>query len=294
MTTIIRFSGILFGAFFLIISLPMMVAGIAVLTIPEVVADSDGYMNSPTFHLTSDNSYAFVTQSFTMSSYSSHNEYRYNSKFSMEMEFNNFEKIVNLRIKADSYFMGLAPTSEVEQYLGNVSFVMIKEFNDQHISTYEVNVDKNGSLSGNPNDQTFWLASGIDVLDYTPSSNDFNQELTFVLMKVDGSKGVDADVQIGVDLPILKPLGVILLIFGGMFFVLTVTCFVIAYKSKDQSKKGKYLQVGQVQSDIPVVKPSINKIDYISGSSKYCVNCGTKTEIEANFCETCGYEYIKS
>ena len=28
-----------------------------------------------------------------------------------------------------------------------------------------------------------------------------------------------------------------------------------------------------------------------SFASKYCVNCGTQTDVKANFCEVCGFEF---
>ena len=106
-------------------------------------------------------------------------------------------------------------------------------------------------------------------------------------MKTDGSKGVNTDITIGVDIPILKPIGIILLVIGSIFFALTVTLFVIAYKSKDTPRSVKYIT-------IPVQQQSTDQQEVSHATtSKYCVNCGTESDSDANFCETCGFAYKK-
>ncbi len=285
MATMTRFFSVVFGVFFLIISLPMVIGGVAVLSVPQIIADDQGYMNAPTIHLQSDDSYAFVTESFTLDSSSDHQS---SHDVSVNYEFDNYGKIVNFRVMAESYFLGLAPTSDVQQYLGNVPYKVVNQMKDQSITTYSVNADKNGSLSSNPTNQSFWIASGTDVLYYTPSKDDFNKQLTFVVMKADGSQGVDTNVKIGVDIPILQPIGIGLVVIGSILFVLTVALFVIAYKSKETPKVVQYYAIPAQQQLYPT--PSQ---EFVESASKYCLNCGTQTDLTANFCETCGFAYKK-
>ena len=287
MATVTRVLGCVFGAFFLLISLPMMLGGAVVLGLPAIMADEQGYMNAPTVHLQSDDSYAFVTESFVMNNQGTDGSDNDQSNFYVSDGFDNYGKIINFRVKASSYFIGLAPTSDVQQYLGNVRYEVVRDMNDHSISTYSMNVNKTGYLSSDPSNQSFWLASGTDVLYYTPSKDDFNKDLTFVVMKTDGSKGVNTDVTIGVDIPILKPIGIVLLVIGGIFFALTVTLFVIAYKSKDTPRNVKYIT-------IPVHQQTTDQqlVPY-STTSKYCVNCGAQSDADANFCDSCGFAYKK-
>lgn len=281
MATVTRVLGVVFGAFFLLISVPMMIGGAAVLAIPAVIADDQGYMNAPTIHVQNDNAYAYVSESFKLENNESTTQ---SSDNGVNYQFDNYGKIVNFRVMADSYFVGLAPTAEVQSYLKDVPYEVVSQMNNQDITTYSVNAGKNGSLAG-PLEQSFWIASGTDVLYYTPSASDFNKQLTLVVMKTDASQGINSDVKIGVNVPILQPIGIILLVIGGIFFVLTVTLFVVAYKSKDTPREVRYYTVpGQVQVKTP-------SLDQQTTPTKYCKNCGTQSEVFANFCETCGFEY---
>ena len=279
MATLVRVLGSIFGLFFLIISVPMLIGGIAVLTVPAVIADNQGYMNSPVFHLQSNSSYAFVSQSFKIDTTPNQASNGHNGNMSMYLSNVNYEKIVNIRIKADSYFLGLASTADVQQYLNNVRYVVVSNINENSITTYAMNVDKNGSLLSDPSNQSFWIASGTGVLYFTLKSSDFNKDLTFVVMKADGSKGVDANIQIGVNAPILVPVGVILLVFGSILLIATVVCFVVAYRSNDTKKV--IVPLAQIYSPSQTLSPA-------NAPSKYCSTCGTPTDSDANFCIVCG------
>ena len=293
MATVTRVLGSVFGVFFLIISVPMMLGGVVVLALPAVMADDQGYINTPTIHLKSTESYAFVSESFKLDNNNNHQ-----SNSDVKYEFDNYGKIINVRVTANSYFLGLARTSDVQQYLGNVQYEVVNDMHDQSVSTYSVNSGKNGSLTTSPSEQSFWLVSGNDALYYTPSKSDFNQDLSLVVMNTDGSQGVDTNLQIGVNIPILVPIGVILLVVGSLFFILTITLFVVAYKSKDTGRVVKYYTV---YSQVPVensqsdkhymVENSTHSNDVQLPASKTCTNCGNQSDLDANFCETCGYGY---
>ena len=293
MATVTRVVGTLFGVFFLLISVPMMLGGIAVLAVPASIADSQGYMNTETLHLQNDNTYAFVTDSIVLNSTTSQGSNSQNSKYNVTYEFNSYDKIVNFRVKADSYFIGLAPTSDIQNYLSNVPYEVVSQVNSRSISSHSVNIDKNGSLNSDPGNQSFWLASGTDTLYYTPSNTDFNKDLSLVIMKADGSQGIDANVTLGVNIPILKPIGITLVVIGGLFFILTIGCFVIAYKSKDSKRTVRYYTIQSQQQSTNYQNPPNVILTKTPDDipSKYCVNCGTKTDVKANFCEVCGSEF---
>ena len=297
MATFTRIISCVFAVFFLFLAIPMTIGGVAVLSVPAVIADDQGYMNSPTFHLQNDNSYAFISKSFYLGSSTNQN---YNNKYNVTYSFNQFDKIVNVRVVAQSYFIGLAPTSDVQQYLENVPYTVVDNINEKSITSYSVNTDRNGSLVSDPANQSFWMVSGVDSLYYTPSQSDFNKDLTIVVMKADGSQGINADLQFGVNLPILKPIGIFLIVIGVIFFALTITFFVVAYKSKDTRTVIQYVQtvpsqqVNSFVADKYYATPIINSEErVVKSSNKFCPHCGTKSDIDSNFCETCGNSYKK-
>lgn len=292
MATLTRVLTTIFGIFFLILAVPMTLGGIAVLTVPPAIADNQGYMNTEPIHLQNDNSYAFISDSIMMNGASSQSYSKYNDNYSVQYEFNSYDKIVNFRIQADSYFIGLAPTSDIQHYLENVPYEVVSQMNSRSLTAYSVNSDKNGSLSSDPANQSFWIASGTNTLYYTPSNTDFNKNLSLVIMKADGSQGVDANVTLGVNVPILKPIGIALVTVGSIFLIITISCFVIAYKSKGTKRNTRYFAVQSQQPMTYYQTPDVIQVKTPDAvPSKYCVNCGTQTDVKANFCEVCGFEF---
>ena len=290
MATVVRVTGILFGIFFLLISIPMMVGGVAVLGVPAVLAEDDGFMYSPSIHLNSQNTHAFVTESFQIDTNTKHYQNTYQDGY-VNVNFDNFGKIVNFRIKSNSYFIGLGPSVEVENYLSNVSYTVVDNMNNGYFSSYDLNVNSNESLTTSPSEQSFWLASGVNEISYTPSIADFNKDLTLVVMKEDGSQGVNADVKLGVNIPILTPIGIGLLVIGGLLFALTILLFVMAYRSKDQPKTTKYFYPQSYRQYAGVVEENQEKQQTSQSTSKYCVNCGNESDLDSKFCESCGFKF---
>ena len=72
---------------------------------------------------------------------------------------------------------------------------------------------------GSPAEQTFWLASasgtGTVVLDWTPTNGQF----AVVLARADGAAGVTARARVAVRVPDLAPIGIGLLVGGGLLLV---------------------------------------------------------------------------
>lgn len=288
MATVTRVLGSVFGVLFLFISVPMMLGGITLLALPATIADDQGYMNTSTFHLESDNSYAFVSESFSFNVSKDMSSNRDNHDYNMTVQFDNYGKIINVRIISDSYFLGLASTSDVKNYLSNVPYEVVNQLENNQFSTYSVNSDKNGSQLSYPSEQSFWIASGVGTLYYTPSSADFDKDLSLVIMKSDGSQGVNTDVKIGVSLPILQPIGIGLLVFGSIFFILTIALFVVAYKSKDNKRHYKYYTV-PTPPQVLKTQPEQFYTNPDATSVKFCVNCGHQIDLDARYCESCGY-----
>ena len=141
MPTITRVITSIFAVFFLILSVPMIIGGAACLAVPAIFSDSQGYMNSPTNHLQDTNSYAFISESFTFGNLGDHYSSGPQDESNVYYTFDNFDKIINFRIRADSAFIGLAPTSEVDQYLANVPYSVVSHMDAHSMSTYSVYFD---------------------------------------------------------------------------------------------------------------------------------------------------------
>lgn len=298
MASVARILGSIFGVIFLVISVPMLIGGVVALSVPAAIADNQGYMNSPVFHLQSKDSYAFVSNSFAINTTSDHSSSTNNYNTSITLANVDFSKIVNFRFNADSYFIGLAPTNSVDNYLNNVPYSVVDEMNGQTIYSHLVNSNKNGTLVSSPSEQSFWLASGENVLYFTPSSSDFNKNMTLVIMQTDGSKGIDTNFQIGVNAPILAPIGVALLIFGTLFLVFAIIFIVVAIKSKDKTNPKRNVPIQQIYKPVTNQSEFFNATEssdqtYVAASKsvKYCSSCGTITDQQAHFCETCGSEF---
>ncbi len=118
-------------------------------------------------------------------------------------------------------FVGIAPSSEVERYLGTASY---DEIGDLRTDPFDYTLTRRGTgsdLSGAPAEQGFWTAqtagAGSQQLTWDLEPGTY----TAVVMNADGSPGVAVDLSAGGRLGLLVPiawtLGVMgtLLILGG-------------------------------------------------------------------------------
>jgi len=123
--------------------------------------------------------------------------------------------------ESDPLFMGIAPADAVAGYLDGVTHDEITEwdlllFSDE-LGEEEVVYARNEGTTdpAAPGTQGFWVASvsgsGEQTLDWTIQSG----EWAVVIMNADGSPGVSADVQLGVQVPSgFGPIGLASLVVG--------------------------------------------------------------------------------
>jgi hypothetical protein len=115
-------------------------------------------------------------------------------------------------------FIGIAPTSDVQQYLSGVAQDRVTDF---ELSRVDLTADRtDGSdLAGRPADQTFWLAtlqtgSGPDM-SWPIADGSFEA----VVMNADGSAGVSAPVAVGISIANSTWLWIIVLAVGAVILV---------------------------------------------------------------------------
>jgi hypothetical protein len=159
--------------------------------------DSDGYLSTDTHHFEA-GSRALATENLDVNL----------GDADWIAQTNDLGKV---RVQVDSrgdkpVFVGIARTSEVENYLAGVSHTTLTDVNT---SPFEAQYDDH---AGNrhpvaPADSHIWAASehgsGKQTLNWEIADGDWS----VVVMNADGSQGVDADISTGAELPFLSALG---------------------------------------------------------------------------------------
>ncbi|HSF36214.1 MAG TPA: DUF4389 domain-containing protein [Nocardioides sp.] len=128
----------------------------------------------------------------------------------------------------DPLFVGVAPTSEVEGYLGDVSHAVLRDFRAGGRAVL-VNTD-GGAPATAPADQTFWTAQATGT-DATMTWDVEDGDWTIVLMRSDGTTGVSADVSTGAELPVLDAVVAVLFVLAGLFLLAGALLIAIPVRS---------------------------------------------------------------
>lgn len=148
-------------------------------------------------------------------------------------QFPAWEKI-RVRIRAgQQFFVGLAPTEEVRDYLSGVSYDRITYF-----SLYPLEVEYK-NLSGSyvparPGEQSFWKEKFSGSYDYDLKLEKREGSRSLVFMNRDGSSGIRFDLQLGLKGGSLLFAGIGLLV-GGLL-VLFVGWGIIVVSGKNKSE----------------------------------------------------------
>ena len=122
---------------------------------------------------------------------------------------------VRIRARADDgapLFVGVAPTSDVNGYLGGVARDTLRDFRG---GKAVLEATEGGAPATAPVDQTFWVeqATGTDAtLTWDLQDGDW----TVVLMREDGTSGVSARVSTGAELPVINAIVAVLFVLAGL------------------------------------------------------------------------------
>jgi hypothetical protein len=108
-------------------------------------------------------------------------------------------------------FVGIAPTADVDRYLGDVARAEVTDFSDGS-PTYDIH--RGGSPSARPAAQDFWVAEseGLDQqrIDWDAEGGDWS----VVVMNSDAARAVDVDAEAGVKIDWVIWVGVGLAVVG--------------------------------------------------------------------------------
>jgi hypothetical protein len=137
---------------------------------------------------------------------------------------------VRVHARADTeapLFVGVAATSDVDRYLGDVSYDTLRDLRDGRAVL--VTTD-GGAPATAPSDQTFWVAQATGT-DATVTWDLEDGDWTIVMMRADGTAGVAADVSTGAELPILDAVVAVLFVLAGLFLLAGALLIAIPVRS---------------------------------------------------------------
>jgi hypothetical protein len=190
---------VVLGSLAALLAFGLASGGAAALVLDHTQRDGDGYLMSPSKHL-STGSYALVSQPTDLDS---------------ELTGRDFLGTVRIRTDSDRrVFVGIARSAAAAAYLNGMRRAEITEIGPWHVG---YDVQSGGPPATAPASQTFWSASaagsGEQVLDWKPSGGTWR----VVVMNADGSPRVAVDASIGAQLDNWVWVGVGLLVAALLF-----------------------------------------------------------------------------
>ena len=201
-----RIAAVLLASLGGMIALAAITAGAAGIVLDQTQRDATGYVMTP--------SRAYSTPTYALVSAS------YRGGTSNDW-FVARDLLGTIRIRVTAprrVFVGIAPESDVQAYLGNVARAQRSQF-DARSSNFLVH--PGGPPSSPPADQAFWDASVTGsagtILSWTPQAGNWR----IVVMNADASAGVNARVSVGARLPDLLTIAIAVL--GGGILLLMLS-----------------------------------------------------------------------
>jgi hypothetical protein len=182
--------------------------------------DSDGYISTDTHHFEA-GTRALATENLDVDL----------GDADWIAESNDLGKV---RVQVDSrgdnpVFVGIARTSDVEDYLAGVSHSTLTDVNT---SPFDADYDDHAGdrRPVAPADSRIWAASehgsGKQTLNWEIEDGDWS----VVVMNADGSAGVDADISTGANVPFLDEIGWTAIGSGGFVLIVGVALLVMGIR----------------------------------------------------------------
>jgi hypothetical protein len=142
-----------------------------------------------------------------------------------------------LRVQVDPrtakpVFVGIAPTHDVDRYLHGTSHELVSDIS---YSPFDVDYEsqRGSSLPLAPAAQHFWAASDHGSGERTLTWDVEDGDWSVVVMNADGTRGVDAGITAGADVPFLSSLGWGITIGGLVLLVIAATMTVVAVRVRE-------------------------------------------------------------
>jgi uncharacterized RDD family membrane protein YckC len=278
------------GIIIILIGFPIFIGGAAVLLVEPFLADNDGYFVSQSFRL-EQTGVAAIRLDIPLE----------NVDMGMRMDPSDFVTLkVNvhqgLNANTDA-FLGLTTDARADLLLTSISYVQIYNLNFESGLGYDFDQSQPEiSWTTHPNTTEWavpdianvsWLVGGYVGTSFIwePSYEDINTgSLSLILMNSDigAANNVDITFSIGARVPIINAIGMVLIVFGGLFLLLGVIVVWSGLRSKpSRARRTRYYQGAPVTRVEPIEKaPSKFQLQ--------CSNCGAINEQDSSFCSQCG------
>jgi len=141
--------------------------------------------------------------------------------------------LATIRIRAESQsatpgiFLGVAEATALEAYLDGSTYAVVEDLDEESLElTYRTSED--GVIPASPTTVDLWSSSthgtGEQVLEWEIESGDY----ALVVMNETGSEPMAFEATVGVRVPLVRPIGVGLLIGGGITLALGTILLAIA------------------------------------------------------------------
>ena len=158
---------------------------------------------------------------------------------------------VRIRIESTNpdtpLFIGIGPSGDVAKYLAGVGHT---EIADLDVDPFKVSYvpRPGGPPTADPAVQTFWVASDTGTGPRTLAWDVADGNWSVVVMNADGSPGVDADVTVGAELPIIQPIAIAALVVGGVLLMLGIAIIAITIATRGHPRQPAQTAPGQPAS----------------------------------------------
>ena len=188
----------------LLLGLGLTIVGGGVLWANAALKDDEGYLTTKTLRIDKD-SYAVVSEPANIH-LGSVWVWDWGDLVSFKVEGSNDDPAKNI-------FIGVAPESDITDYLQDVEYDEIIGF---HIDPDKIEyLHHPGNLTPvAPIDETFWRDSVNGTGNQTLHWKLETGRWVFAVMNADGSEGVDVSVRVGAEIPWLFPMGLGFLVVG--------------------------------------------------------------------------------
>ena len=202
-----RIVALVFSCIFGVIGLLMLIGGIVAAVAVGVARDDDGFFRTDEIHLATDSA-AITSENLDLGGTPGDASW-----LTERGDFATVSLDIQSVASGEDLFAGIGPTADVETYLRSVARYRADDFDDDRYVPVFVR-EEGEAEAAPPGDQTFWVAQVSTAqpaqLQWDVESGDW----TIVVMNADGSRGIDADVRVGIKLEWLLPVAIGFIIVG--------------------------------------------------------------------------------
>ncbi len=207
---------IVLGAFLLLVGLGATGAGAAILI---AFGSNDTIQTGP--HQVTSQTHALISQPEAIQSESS-------------FATNFGTPTVRIRLTTSQpggVFAGIAPTSDVDGYLGGVAVDQVTQIN---LAPYSLDTQRrNGQVTpARPTQQSFWVAKATGTSEANLVWPVTSGNYRVVLMRADASSGINADATFGLTIPHIRSIALGLLIGGVVVLAVGILLLVLGIRAK--------------------------------------------------------------